>query len=87
MYVFIILKYVILVIGEIFQLAPKLEALREEYMRFGVEKCGSVLREYRSAVETIAGRPSCLCFVLFCSKSLELFSWHLIFHSVFRNFA
>ncbi|XP_078434949.1 AAA-type ATPase family protein [Wolffia australiana] len=34
-------------------LAPKLEALREEYMRFAVEKCRSVLREYRSAVETI----------------------------------
>ncbi|CAA6660360.1 unnamed protein product [Spirodela intermedia] len=34
-------------------LAPKLEALREEYMRFAVEKCASVLREYRSAVETI----------------------------------
>ncbi|KAG1331210.1 ATP-dependent zinc metalloprotease FtsH [Cocos nucifera] len=34
-------------------LAAKLEALRDEYMRFAVEKCSSVLREYRSAVETI----------------------------------
>ncbi|KAK2656274.1 hypothetical protein Ddye_009326 [Dipteronia dyeriana] len=34
-------------------LAAKLEALREEYMRFAVEKCASVLREYHSAVETI----------------------------------
>ncbi|KAF9599719.1 hypothetical protein IFM89_001665 [Coptis chinensis] len=34
-------------------LAAKLEALREEYMRFAVEKCLSVLREYHSAVETI----------------------------------
>ncbi|XP_057544321.1 probable inactive ATP-dependent zinc metalloprotease FTSHI 4, chloroplastic [Amaranthus tricolor] len=34
-------------------LAPKLEALREEYMRFAVEKCSSVLREHSAAVETI----------------------------------
>ncbi|OVA11881.1 Peptidase M41 [Macleaya cordata] len=34
-------------------LAAKLEALRDEYMRFAVEKCSSVLREYQSAVETI----------------------------------
>lgn len=34
-------------------LAAKLEALKDEYMRFAVEKCSSVLREYRSAVETI----------------------------------
>ncbi|PKI31219.1 hypothetical protein CRG98_048389 [Punica granatum] len=34
-------------------LAVKLEALRDEYMRFAVEKCASVLREYQSAVETI----------------------------------
>ncbi|KAK6922820.1 AAA ATPase, AAA+ lid domain [Dillenia turbinata] len=34
-------------------LAPKLEALRDEYMRFATETCSSVLREYRSAVETI----------------------------------
>ncbi|XP_020246313.1 probable inactive ATP-dependent zinc metalloprotease FTSHI 4, chloroplastic [Asparagus officinalis] len=34
-------------------LAAKLEALRDEYMRFAVEKCSSVLREYHSAVETI----------------------------------
>lgn len=39
-----------------FQLAVKLEALREEYMRFAVEKCSSVLREYRPAVENITGR-------------------------------
>ncbi|XP_057496929.1 probable inactive ATP-dependent zinc metalloprotease FTSHI 4, chloroplastic [Actinidia eriantha] len=35
-------------------LAAKLEALREEYMRFAVEMCLTVIREYRSAVETIA---------------------------------
>ncbi|KAK4416712.1 putative inactive ATP-dependent zinc metalloprotease FTSHI 4, chloroplastic [Sesamum alatum] len=34
-------------------LAAKLEALREEYMRFAVEKCSSVLREYSPAVENI----------------------------------
>lgn len=34
-------------------LAAKLEALRDEYMRFSVETCLSVLREYHSAVETI----------------------------------
>lgn len=34
-------------------LAAKLEALRDEYIRFSVEKCSSVLREYHSAVETI----------------------------------
>lgn len=34
-------------------LAAKLQALRDEYMRFAVEKCSSVLREYHSAVETI----------------------------------
>ncbi|GAB4848260.1 Probable inactive ATP-dependent zinc metalloprotease FTSHI 4, chloroplastic [Ancistrocladus abbreviatus] len=34
-------------------LAAKLEALRDEYMRFAVEKCTSILREYCSAVETI----------------------------------
>ncbi|XXG87170.1 hypothetical protein AAC387_Pa11g1923 [Persea americana] len=34
-------------------LAVKLEALRDEYMRFAVEKCSSVLNEYHSAVETI----------------------------------
>ncbi|KAJ8497833.1 hypothetical protein OPV22_008385 [Ensete ventricosum] len=37
----------------VLHLAAKLEALRHEYMRFAVEKCSSVLREYRSAVETI----------------------------------
>ncbi|XP_030512224.1 probable inactive ATP-dependent zinc metalloprotease FTSHI 4, chloroplastic [Rhodamnia argentea] len=34
-------------------LAAKLEVLRDEYMRFAVEKCALVLREYQSAVETI----------------------------------
>ncbi|XP_024449102.2 probable inactive ATP-dependent zinc metalloprotease FTSHI 4, chloroplastic isoform X2 [Populus trichocarpa] len=34
-------------------LAAKLEALRDEYMRYAVDKCSSVLREYHSAVETI----------------------------------
>lgn len=34
-------------------LAAKLEALRDEYMRYAVENCSSVLREYHSAVETI----------------------------------
>lgn len=37
------------------QLAAKLEALRDEYMRYAVEKCSAVLREYHSAVETITG--------------------------------
>lgn len=37
------------------QLAAKLEALRDEYMRYAVDKCSSVLREYHSAVETITG--------------------------------
>lgn len=34
-------------------LAAKLEFLRDEYMRFAFEQCSSVLKEYRSAVETI----------------------------------
>lgn len=34
-------------------LAVKLEALRDEYLRYGTEKCSSVLKEYHSAVETI----------------------------------
>ncbi|XP_027078738.1 probable inactive ATP-dependent zinc metalloprotease FTSHI 4, chloroplastic isoform X2 [Coffea arabica] len=34
-------------------LAAKLEALREEYMRFAVESCSSVLRENHFAVESI----------------------------------
>ncbi|XP_058089746.1 probable inactive ATP-dependent zinc metalloprotease FTSHI 4, chloroplastic [Magnolia sinica] len=34
-------------------LAAKLEVLRDEFMRFAVNKCSSVLREYHSAVETI----------------------------------
>jgi len=36
-------------------LGPKIEALRDEYVRFAVEKCSSVLKEYCSATETIAG--------------------------------
>lgn len=32
----------------------KVRALRDEHVRYGVEKCTSVLREYRSAVEKIA---------------------------------
>ncbi|CAM6085693.1 unnamed protein product [Calypogeia fissa] len=35
-------------------LGPKVVALREEYMRYAVEKCSSVLKEYRSALETLA---------------------------------
>lgn len=42
------------------QLAAKLEALRDEYVRFAVEKCSSVLREYQSAVETITGHINLL---------------------------
>ncbi|CAL0319697.1 unnamed protein product [Lupinus luteus] len=34
-------------------LVTKLEALRDEYMRYATEKCSSVLYEYQSAVETI----------------------------------
>ncbi|PHT83825.1 hypothetical protein T459_12268 [Capsicum annuum] len=34
-------------------LAAKIEALRDEYMRFAVEKCLSILRENHEAVETI----------------------------------
>ncbi|XP_062148983.1 probable inactive ATP-dependent zinc metalloprotease FTSHI 4, chloroplastic isoform X1 [Alnus glutinosa] len=34
-------------------LAAKLEALRDEYMRYAMDKCSSILREYHSAVETI----------------------------------
>jgi len=37
------------------QLAMKLEALRDEYMRYATEKCSSVLQEYHLAVETITG--------------------------------
>lgn len=38
------------------QLAAKLEALREEYIRFAVEKCSTALREHRPAVEKITGQ-------------------------------
>ncbi|KAM7513794.1 hypothetical protein LguiA_003377 [Lonicera macranthoides] len=34
-------------------LLTKIEALRDEYIRFAVDKCSSVLKEYLSAVETI----------------------------------
>jgi ATP-dependent metalloprotease FtsH len=34
-------------------LFAKVEALRDEYIRFAVEKCSSVLKEYHFAVETI----------------------------------
>ncbi|CAH9109798.1 unnamed protein product [Cuscuta europaea] len=34
-------------------LAAKIEALRDEYIRFAVEKCGSILKENHVAVETI----------------------------------
>lgn len=37
------------------QLTVKLEALRDEYMRYATEMSASVLREYHSAVETITG--------------------------------
>eukprot|EP00850_Spirogloea_muscicola_P015729 SM000123S25841 [mRNA] locus=s123:211711:217315:+ [translate_table: standard] len=35
-------------------LGPKIVALRDEYMRYAVEKATAILKEYRSAVETIA---------------------------------
>ncbi|KAF6142369.1 hypothetical protein GIB67_023394 [Kingdonia uniflora] len=34
-------------------LVAKLEALRDEYMRFAMDTCSAVLMEYHSAVETI----------------------------------
>ncbi|KAL9229650.1 hypothetical protein vseg_005095 [Gypsophila vaccaria] len=37
-------------------LAAKLEALRDEYMRFALETCSSVLREHSAAVETITDK-------------------------------
>ncbi|XP_024517746.1 probable inactive ATP-dependent zinc metalloprotease FTSHI 4, chloroplastic [Selaginella moellendorffii] len=37
-------------------LNPKIQALRDEYMRYAIEKCTSVLLEYRSALETMADR-------------------------------
>ncbi|CAI5951476.1 unnamed protein product [Closterium sp. NIES-65] len=37
-------------------LIPKVIALREEYMRYSKAKCEAVLKEYRSAVDTIAGK-------------------------------
>lgn len=38
------------------QLAAKLEALREEYLRFAIDKCSAAIREHRSAVENITGQ-------------------------------
>lgn len=52
------------------QLASKLEALREEYMRFAVEKCSSALREHRPAVEKITGQ----LFLHFLLSSLFYFT-------------
>ncbi|KAG6421631.1 hypothetical protein SASPL_118188 [Salvia splendens] len=43
-------------------LAAKLEALREEYIRFAVEKCSTALRENRPAVEKITGQFLLLVF-------------------------
>lgn len=57
------------------QLAAKLEALRHEYMRFAVEKCSSVLREYRSAVETITGILIYYLFFLQIPQSICLKGW------------
>ncbi|GAB2275963.1 Probable inactive ATP-dependent zinc metalloprotease FTSHI 4, chloroplastic [Dionaea muscipula] len=37
-------------------LAAKIEALEIEYICFAIEKCSSVLREYRSAMETITDK-------------------------------
>eukprot|EP00252_Welwitschia_mirabilis_P023411 TRINITY_DN6600_c0_g2_i1.p1 TRINITY_DN6600_c0_g2~~TRINITY_DN6600_c0_g2_i1.p1 ORF type:complete len:851 (-),score=192.60 TRINITY_DN6600_c0_g2_i1:561-3113(-) len=34
-------------------IGPKIEALRDEYIRYGMETCASVLRECRSAVQTL----------------------------------
>ena len=44
-----------LILKSFVQLAMKLEALRDEYMRYATEKCSSVLKEYHLAVETITG--------------------------------
>lgn len=38
-----------------FQLAAKVEVLRDEYIRFAVEKCTSILNENHAAVEAITG--------------------------------
>ncbi|CAN0877425.1 Probable inactive ATP-dependent zinc metalloprotease FTSHI 4, chloroplastic [Linum grandiflorum] len=50
-------------------LAVKLEALRDEYMRYALDKCSSVLREYRSAVETITGNL-CLSYIQYLQNIL-----------------
>lgn len=55
------------------QLVTKLEALREEYMRFAVEKCACVLREYRPAVENITGFPP----LHFSSTNLYFVTLHI----------
>ena len=46
---------IVSVICEFKQLAAKLEALRDEYMRYAEDKWLSVLREYHATVETITG--------------------------------
>lgn len=40
----------------VLQLPSKIEALRDEYMRYAVEKCLSILKENHAAVETITGK-------------------------------
>lgn len=42
----------------VLQLPAKIEALRDEYMRYAVEKCLSILKENHDAVETITGKVS-----------------------------
>lgn len=38
-----------------FQLAAKVEVIRDEFIRFAVEKCTSILKENHAAVEAITG--------------------------------
>ena len=59
----------------VLQLAAKLEALRDEYMRFAVEKCSTVLREYCSAVETIAGWFTSFLLTSFSHQFHEIFEF------------
>lgn len=40
----------------VLQLPSKIEALRDEYMRYAMEKCLSILKENHAAVETITGK-------------------------------
>lgn len=37
------------------QLRPKLEALREEYLRYGIQKCEAILTECQPALEDLVG--------------------------------